>query len=143
MKNNKWIWFAAGILSTVLVISVFNFFTSYRRNAESMLRTQIYYKGQYASGWLSADAYGYLTDGEFRPYFGELPSEDNAIRLAAPKRAVWYVYPCDEDSLLISYHPTKGIPRTYKKSGYGDFNRLLNAIYRQSGNEAFNVKVVY
>lgn len=54
-----------------------------------------------------------------------------------------YVYPLDNDSIIIRYEPRNGIKSTYLKSGFGDFNRILEVIYELTGSEVFNESVEY
>ena len=61
----------------------------------------------------------------------------------APGRATIYGYPSDEDSLLIRYEPRGSIKRTFKKSGVGDFNRVLEVFYEHTKREEFNTMVTY
>lgn len=84
-----------------------------------------------------------MTDGKRTYYFGELPSDEYVIMINSPNRATWYVYPLDDDSMIIRYEPRNGINRTYKKSGYGDFNRLLKTLYELTDNEVFNETIDY
>ena len=65
------------------------------------------------------------------------------IEINSPDRATLYVYPLDEDSIIIRYEPRNGIKRTYKKSGYGDLNRVLKTLYELTGNEIFNETIYY
>ena len=76
-------------------------------------------------------------------YFGELPSKGCAIEINSPDRATLYVYPLDNDSIIVRYEPRNGIKRTYLKSGFGDFNRILEVFYELTGNEVFNESVEY
>jgi len=108
------------------------------------LRIMVCYKNESITTDLSADICAYLTTAKKTTiYFGELPSQEKAIEINAPCRATLYVYPCDKDSLIIKYEPRNGINRTYKKSGHGDFNRLLKAFYELTDNEIFNETIEY
>jgi len=138
MKKNL-LWMALGSLITICLISVFNFFTSYHENVDKMKIIEVGYKGEWLDTGLSADICDYITEGKkWKLYFGELPSQENAIEINAPHRATIYIYPSDEDSVLICYEPRGGIKRTFVKSGYGDFNRILEAFYELTENEVFN-----
>lgn len=109
-----------------------------------MLGTVVPYKHESITTHLSSDVCGYLTTGKERwLYFGELPSQEYAIEINSPDRATLYVYPLDEDSIIIRYEPRNGIKRTYKKSGFGDFNRLLEVFYELTDNEVFNETIDY
>ena len=142
MKKN-FLWMLLGALITVTVILGYNFFTGYRTNVGRMSIIQISYKGEQVYTGLSADVRDYITEAKkTRLYFGELPEAD-AIKIKARRRATLYVYPLDENSLLIRYEPQYGIARTYKKSGYGNFNKVLKAFYELTDNEVFNEVVKY
>jgi hypothetical protein len=142
MKKN-FLWMLLGALITVTVILGYNFFTGYRTNIGRMSIIQISYKGEQVYTGLSADVRDYITEAKkTRLYIGELP-EQEAIKIDAPRRATLYVYPLDENSLLIRYEPRNGIRRTYIKSGYGDFNRVLKSFYELTDNEVFNEVVKY
>ncbi len=141
MKKNV-LWMLCGCAITIVFLSVVTFLTSYRRNVDDMLSTSVLYKHEDASTHLSADLCAYLTRGTRSLYFGELPAQE-AIEINAPSRATLYVYPFDEDSIIIRYEPRNGIKRTYKKSGYGDFNRILKAFYELTDNENFNETITY
>mgnify|MGYP003320341597 FL=1 len=108
-----------------------------------MLGTMVVYKHESITTHLSSDACAYLSDGNRSLYFGELPSQESAIEINSPDRATFYVYPLDDDSIIIKYEPRNGIKRTYKKSGYGDFNRVLKTLYELTGNEIFNETIDY
>lgn len=141
--KSKWSWFLLGALSAIIVTSGINFFTSYDRNVKSMLHTSVSYKDVHISTSLSSDACGYLADGRRQLYFGELPSKENAIEINSPRRATIYVYPLDEDSMIIEYNPRNGISRNYIKSGFGDFNRFLQVLYELTENQVFHKTVEY
>ena len=142
MRKNI-LWMILGSLITILLISSFTFFTSYEKNIQQMLGTVVVYKHESVTAHLSSDVCDYLTDGKSSLYFGELPSQENAIEINSPERATLYVYPSDEDSIIIRYEPRNGIKRTYKKSGYGDFNRVLEVLYELTDNEVFNETIDY
>ena len=110
---------------------------------QQMLGTMVVYKHESITTHLSSDVCAYLSDGNRSLYFGELPSQESAIEINSPDRATLYVYPLDEDSIIIRYEPRNGIKRTYKKSGYGDFNRVLKTLYDLTGNEIFNETIYY
>ncbi len=142
--KNKFAWMALGSLVTILIMAMFTFFTSYERNVDSMLGAAVTYKKEYITTHFSSDACAYLTHAKKRTwYFGELPPQEDAIEIIAPGRATFYVYPSDEDSVIIRYEPHDGISRTYLKSGYGDFNRILEVFYELTDNEVFNQTVEY
>lgn len=80
-----------------------------------MLGTMVIYKHESITTHLSPDVCGYLTTGKERSlYFGKLPSQEHAIEINSPDRATLYVYPLDEDSIIIRYEPRNGIKSTYK-----------------------------
>ena len=109
-----------------------------------MLGTVVLYKHESITTHLSSDVCGYLTTGKKRSlYFGKLPSQEHAIKINSPDRATLYVYPLDEDSIIIRYEPRNGIKRIYKKSGFGDFNRVLEVFYELTDNEVFNETIDY
>ena len=108
-----------------------------------MLGTMVIYKHESVTTHLSSDVCCYLKDGNRSLYFGELPSKECAIEINSPDRATLYLYPLDNDSIIIRYEPRNGIKRTYKKSGYGDFNRILKTLYELTDNEAFNETIDY
>ena len=105
-------------LIAVLILSVTTFCTSYEKNVDQMLATLVKYKGESMFTHLSSDACGYLTHGNRSLYFGELPSEECAIEINSPDRSTLYVYPLDNDSIIVRYEPRNGIKRTYLKSGF-------------------------
>jgi len=142
MRKN-FLWMMLGSLVTILIILCFTFFTSYEKNTHQMLGTMVVYKHESIITHLSSDVCAYLSDGNRCLYFGELPSQESAIEINSPDRATLYVYPLDEDSIIIRYEPRNGIKRTYKKSGYGDFNRVLKTLYELTGNEIFNETIDY
>ena len=142
MRKNI-LWMLLGSIITILFISGFTFFTSYEKNMHQMLGTKVVYKHESITTHLSSDVCAYLSDGNRSLYFGELPSQESAIEINSPDRATLYVYPLDEDSIIIRYEPRNGIKRTYKKSGYGDFNRVLKTLYELTGNEIFNETIYY
>lgn len=86
---------------------------------------------------------GYLTSGDCSLYFGELPSKNYAIEINSPDRATLYIFPSDEESIIVRYEPRNGIKRTYRKSGFGDFNSILEAFYELTDNEVFNEIIEY
>lgn len=141
--KGKILCFLSGVLSTIIIISLFTFFTSYEKNVDSMLSTEISYKGVRVSKYLSSDACDYLTTGNRKIYFGELPPKESAIEINSPLRATIFVYPLDENSMIIRYEPRNGISRNYIKSDYGDFNRYLEVMYELTDNEVFNETVEY
>ena len=108
-----------------------------------MSDTMIRYKGVSVSKYLSSDACDYLTSGKRKIYFGELPSKESAIEINSPLRATIYVYPLDNNSMIIRYEPRNGINRNYIKSDYGDFNRYLEVLYELTGDEVFKETVEY
>lgn len=136
--KSKFLWMVLGSLITGLLISGFAFLTSYDKNVAKMLGTDVTYKSEWVHTHLSADVYGYLTHGKKSLYFGELPSAECAIRISSSDKATLYVYPMDEDSIIIKYEPRNGIKRTYKMTDYGNFDRILQAFYELTGNEVFN-----
>ena len=142
MRKNI-LWMILGSLVTILLISSVTFFTSYEKNMHQMLGTMVAYKHESVTTHLSSEVCDYLTDGDRSLYFGELPSQEHAIEINSPDRATVYVYPLDEDSVIIRYEPRNGIKRTYKKSGFGDFNRMLEALYELTDNEVFNETIDY
>jgi hypothetical protein len=143
MRKNI-LWMLLGSIITILFISCFTFFTSYEKNMHQMLGTSVKYKHESITTHLSSDVCGYLTTGKKRSlYFGELPSQESAIEINSPDRATLYVYPLDDDSIIIRYEPRNGIKRTYKKSGFGDFNRVLKTLYELTDNEIFNETIDY
>ena len=142
MRKNI-LWMLLGSIITIFFISGFTFFTSYEKNMHQMLGTKVVYKHESITTHLSSDVCAYLSDGNRSLYFGELPSQESAIEINSPDRATLYVYPLDEDSIIIRYEPRNGIKRTYKKSGYGDLNRVLKTLYELTGNEIFNETIYY
>ena len=135
--------FMLGVLSTIIVISIINFCSSYEKNVYNMLETRVSYKDEVLCMGLSSDIYGYLTHNKKSEiYFGELPQQNQAIEINAPE-AILYVYPLDNNSFFVRYEPRKGIKRTYKKSGYADFNSILKAFYELTDNEVFNEIIEY
>ena len=143
MRKNI-LWMLLGSIITIFFISGFTFFTSYEKNMYQMLGTMVTYKHESITTHLSSDVCGYLTTGKKRSlYFGKLPSQESAIEINSPDRATLYVYPLDDDSIIIRYEPRKGIKRTYKKSGFGDFNRVLKTLYELTDNEIFNETIDY
>ena len=141
--KSKICWAVLGALIAVLILSMVTFLTSYEKNVDQMLATLVKYKGESMFTHLSSDACGYLTHGNRSLYFGELPSKECAIEINSPDRATLYVYPVDNDSIIVRYEPRNGIKRTYLKSGFGDFNRILEVFYELTGNEVFNESVEY
>lgn len=141
--KSKICWAVSDALIAVLILSVTTFCTSYEKNVDQMLATLVKYKGESMFTHLSSDACGYLTHGNRSLYFGELPSEECAIEINSPDRSTLYVYPLDNDSIIVRYEPRNGIKRTYLKSGFGDFNRILEVFYELTDNEVFNESVEY
>jgi len=141
--KSKIYWAMLGAIITVIVISTVTLFTSYKNNVDKMLVTLVLYKHESEFTSLSADACVYLTRGNRSLYFGELPQKESAIEIKSPDRATLYIYPLDENSVIIRYEPQNGIKRTYKKSGFGDFNRILEVFYEMTDNEVFNETVAY
>ena len=132
-----------GCVITIVFLSIVTFLTSYQKNVDKMFYISVSYKGEQLYTSLSSDIGDYLTDAKKTTlYFEELPAHE-PIEINAPSRATLYVYPFDEDSIIIRYEPRNGIKRTYKKSGYGDFNRILRAFYEVTGNEIFNETITY
>ena len=142
MRKN-FLWMMLGSFVTILIILCFTFFTSYEKNTHQMLGTMVVYKHESITTHLSSDACAYLSDGNRSLYFGKLPSQESVIEINSPDRATLYVYPLDDDSIIIRYEPRNGIKRTYKKSGYGDFNRVLKTLYELTDNEIFNETIDY
>ena len=141
--KSKICWDVSDALIAVLILSVITFCTSYEKNVDQMLATLVKHKGESMFTHLSSDACCYLTHGNRSLYFGELPSEECVIEINSPDRATLYVYPLDNDSIIVRYEPRNGIKRTYLKSGFGDFNRILEVFYELTGNEVFNESVEY
>lgn len=142
--KKKLLWMALGSLITICLMSVFDFFTSYHENVDKMKKIAVSYKGECINTGLSADLCDYIGEGKkWNLYFGELPSQESAIEINAPYRATIHIYPSDEDSVIICYEPRGGIKRTFVKSGYGDFNRILEAFYELTENEVFNETIEY
>lgn len=141
--KKKFLWMLAGSFITIFIILSFNFLTSYEKNVDRMLRIVVSYKGESLYTDLSSDIIDYITDADkTQIYFGKLPAQE-AIEINAPNRATLYVFPLDEDSVIIRYEPRNGIKRTYKKSGYADFNSVLKAFYELTDNEVFNEIIEY
>ena len=145
--KNRIVAFISGCICAIVVMLVFftlkSLWGDYKNDLYAIKATQIIYQGNTIETHLSPDVQGYLADGELTRYRKKLPSGENAMRIAIPHRAVLYVYPLDDDSMLIEYFPRDGISRTFKKSGYGDFNRLLRALYECTENEVFHTAVEY
>lgn len=142
MRKNI-LWMMLGSLITIVLIAGLTFFTSYKRNIGEMKATTVEYKQERITTYLSADACDYLIDGQRSLYLGKLPSEEHMIEINSPNRATLYVYPFDENAILIHYEPRNGIARTYKKSGYGDFNCVLKTLYELTDNKAFDEIIDY
>lgn len=107
--KTKLVWAALGALVAVVISSTVTFFTSYEDNVSKMLPIYVKYKSESFVTDLSSDMCDYITDAKKTTlYFGELPSQEEAIEVNAPGRATIYVYPSDEDSLLIRYEPRGG-----------------------------------
>ncbi len=142
--KGKFLWMSLGSLITILILASYTFLTSYEKNVDRMLKIAVSYKGETLYTDLSSDVCGYLTSSKkTEMYFGVLPPQDNSIQINAPDRATLYVYPLDEDSIIVRYEPRGGIKRNYKKSGFEDFNRILEVFYELTGNEIFNEDVEY
>ena len=138
MKKINFLWMAAGSIITIVIIACYTFFTSYQNNLVKMLGSDVLYKHEWFHTHLSADICDYLETGKkVRLYFGELPPKEQAISISAAGIATLYVYPSDEDSLIVRYEPRNGIKRNYKLSGYGNFDKILNAFYELTGHEVF------
>ncbi|MBO5797251.1 MAG: hypothetical protein J6R77_02770 [Clostridia bacterium] len=143
--KNKWLFFALGALSAVVVMLAINFFTEYKGDVRSTSGTGITYKSVEVSANLSADVRDYLGDGSGsrRLYFGDLPDKKEAIRITSHMCATFYVYPLDEESMLVKYEPYNGIHRTYKLTWKDNFNKLLKSLYETTGNEVFAEEITY
>ena len=137
--TSKFLWFFLGSIVTILVIFCYTFVTSYDKTLDRTLPSQVNYKGESFFTPLSARIYGYLdsSHGNKKLYFRQLPAKETAIVITVPSRARLYVYSSDENSILVRYEPFKGIKRNYKISGYGNFDKVLNAFYELTGNEVF------
>ncbi len=141
--KGKFLWMSLGSLITILIIASYTFLTSYEKNVDRMLNIAVSYKGESLYTDLSSDIIDYITDADkTQIYFGKLPAQE-AIEINAPNRATLYVFPLDEDSVIIRYEPRNGIKRTYEKSGYADFNSVLKAFYELTDNEVFNEIIEY
>ena len=141
--KGKFLWMSLGSLITILIIASYTFLTSYEKNVDRMLNIAVSYKGETLYTDLSSDIIDYITDADkTQIYFGKLPAQE-AIEINAPNRATLYVFPLDEDSVIIRYEPRNGIKRTYEKSGYADFNSVLKAFYELTDNEVFNEIIEY
>ncbi len=129
----------SGSIITILVICLYTFVTSYDKTLDRTLATQVAYKGEYIVTSLSTDIYGYLdsSHGNKSLYFGVVPAKEMAIEIVVPSKARLYIYPLDENSIIVRYEPFKGIKRNYKISGYCNFDKVLNAFYELTGNEIF------
>lgn len=138
--KSKILWMALGSLITILVIMFYTFVTSYDKTLDRTLASQVIYKSESLMTTLTADIYCYLdsSHGNKRLYFGELPAKENAIEITVPSRARLYVYPSDENSIIVRYEPFNGIKRNYKISNFGSFDSVLNAFYEHTDNEIFN-----
>lgn len=136
--KKKFLWMLLGSLITIFTILSFNFLTSYEKNVDRMLKIAVSYKGESLYTDLSSDITDYITDADKTEiYFGRLPTQE-AIEINAPNRATLYVYPSDNNSIIVRYEPRNGIKRTYKMTGYGNFDRILQAFYELTDNEVFN-----
>ena len=130
--------FLLGVLSVIIIITSYNFFTSFERNLDNMLSTMINYKKtSITSGGLSADACCYLASAKRKVYFGQLPNDAEPIIVRSPSRASMYIYPNDEKSVIVKYAPHNGITRNYVLTYIG-FNRYLEIFYEMTDNEVFN-----
>ena len=140
--KSKFFWFFLGSLITILVISCYTFVTSYDKTLDRTLPSEVYYKDESFVTPLSVNIYGRLdsSHGNKKLYFGKLPEKETAIIITVPSRARVYVYPSDENSIIVRYEPFKGIKRNYKISGYGNFNKVLNAFFELTDNEIFKVE---
>ena len=136
--KSKILWMALGSLITILVISCHSFVTSYDKSVDSTADVMVIYKHTTVFTSLSADIRDYISFGRKELYFGKLPSQEEAINISVPFRANIYVYPSDNDSVIVRYDPRNGISRNYKISGYGNFYKVLNAFYEHTDNEIFN-----
>lgn len=142
MKKSNILWMAVGSLITILIIMCYTFFTSYQSNIVKMLGADVVYKHEWFHTHLSSDICDYIEHGKkITLFFGELPSKDEAIWISAPGWATLYIYPSDEESLIVRYEPRNGIKRNYKLSGYGNFDKVSNAFYELTGHEVFKVNI--
>lgn len=137
------LWMLLGSLITILLISGYTFFTSYEKAFDQTAAPLVKYKHQSKGTYLSATVRDYLTIGDRSLYFGELPAKESALEIIIPFEATVLVYPFDKDTVIIRYEPHCGISRTYKKSGYGDFNRILKSLYEHTNMEVFNETIDY
>ena len=140
--KNKYVIFLLGFISATVLIVGITLFTGYNRNVNAMLMTQIYYNDEVVGSYLPADAWGYLTHGNFKLYFGKLPDKSIAIEISSPFRAIIYIYPRDEKSVIIEYKPDHGINLNFIESYIG-FNRFLELFNDLKRNQVFNETVSY
>ncbi len=137
--KSKLPWMLLGSLITALVIMLYTFVTSYDKTLETTIKSHVIYKSEGFMTSLSADICCYLDSfhGNKKLYFGELPAKENAVEISVPSRARIYVYPSDDNSVIVRYEPRNGIKRNYKISGYGNFDKILNAFYELTDHEVF------
>ena len=70
-------------------------------------------------------------------YFG-IPDKSEYIRISVPDVSDIYIYPHDDESVIVEYNP-RGFGFTQRYKAHKNFAYYMQQIYEQTGNEKFNV----
>lgn len=138
IKTRNFVLILMGLLLIILFTCCFFSNKYYYSTMNSMKPTSLQYKGTVLFQSFSADYVDRLTTPKRSIYWGEINETENRIEITVPGKATIMIFPNDQDSVLMTYMPHHGIKRNYKLSGYGDFNRHLEILYKQTQNEVFN-----
>ena len=147
VKNHKpiVIAFFAGALVSLLTISLI-FTVSSIKNFDShivsIMPPSVYYikDGNYDEAALrvsfDANFSMPLTINE-GAYFG-IPDKSEYIRIGVPDVADIYIYPHNDESVIVEYNP-RGFGFTQRYKAHKNFAYYMQEIYNQTGNEGFNI----
>jgi hypothetical protein len=70
-------------------------------------------------------------------YFG-IPDKSEYIRIGVPDVADIYIYPHNDESVIVEYNP-RGFGFTQRYKAHKNFAYYMQEIYKQTGDEGFNI----
>ena len=90
----------------------------------------------------ASNFYGDLTMPSREYYFGEIDPALEPLIVNVPGKGVLKIYPYaeneeDKNSKIVVFQKENCFTRKYLLTGFGDFDRLLDAVYAMTENEAF------
>ncbi len=140
--TNKKLWKVVGICGLCLILVIGGTLFTYQKKYEQGLSYLVYppsitYKSETFHGALGADIYVRLCYKDKKLYFGELPLESTAIKIAVYGKFEINLFPYTQDSILVDYQPVNGWDSQFELIG-SNFNTYLDVLYRRTENEVFN-----